>query len=250
MKSFDQKTVIVTGSSFGIGRATAIAFAREGANVVLSDWKEDNTTEETIKKEGGNCIFVKCDVSKEEDIKNLIKKTLETYKKLDIAINNAGIEGDQVPVQEVTNEAWDKLMNINLRGVWLGMKYQLPEMLKNNKGAIVNISSIAGIVGLPNLSPYVASKHAVVGLTKVAALENAQSGIRINALCPGVIKTPMVDRALGGDPEVEEGYRNAIPVKRFGTPEEMAETILFLCSDGAGYITGQAITADGGWVTQ
>lgn len=250
MKTFENQTVIVTGSSFGIGRATAKAFAREGANVVLSDWVEDATTEEEIKKAGGNCIFVKCDVSNEADVKNLVTMAVETYGGLDVAINNAGIEGDQVPAQEVTNEAWDNLMNINLRGVWLCMKYQLPEMLKKQKGAIVNVSSIAGLVGFPNLSPYVASKHGVIGLTKVAAIENAKTGIRVNALCPGVIRTPMVDRALGGDPDVEAAYRSAIPVNRFGTSEEMAETILFLSSDGAGYITGQAITADGGWVAQ
>jgi NAD(P)-dependent dehydrogenase (short-subunit alcohol dehydrogenase family) len=250
MKSFNNKTVLITGTSFGIGRATAIAFAKEGANVMLSDWMEDTTTEEAIKAFGGKCSFVKCDVSDENQVKHLITTTLSTFGGLDIAINNAGIEGVSSPLHEVTNENFDRTMNINVRGVWMGMKYQLAYMLEKNSGVIVNISSIAGLIGFPNASTYVASKHAVIGLTKSAALETARTGIRINALCPGVIKTPMIDRALGGNEAVEQAYQNAAPMGRFGTPEEMAQTLLFMCSDGAGYITGQCITADGGWVTQ
>jgi NAD(P)-dependent dehydrogenase (short-subunit alcohol dehydrogenase family) len=250
MKSFNNKTVLITGTSFGIGRATAIAFAKEGANVMLSDWMEDTTTEEAIKAFGGKCSFVKCDVSDENQVKHLITTTLSTFGGLDIAINNAGIEGVSSPLHEVTNENFDRTMNINVRGVWMGMKYQLAYMLEKNSGVIVNVSSIAGLIGFPNASTYVASKHAVIGLTKSAALETARTGIRINALCPGVIKTPMIDRALGGNEAVEQAYQNAAPMGRFGTPEEMAQTLLFMCSDGAGYITGQCITADGGWVTQ
>jgi NAD(P)-dependent dehydrogenase (short-subunit alcohol dehydrogenase family) len=250
MTSFKNKTVLITGTSYGIGRATAIAFAKEGANVMLSDWIEDKTTEEAIKAIGGICSFVKCDISKEDELKNLIDSTIKTFGGLDIAINNAGIEGVQGPIHEVTNDNFDRTMNINVRGVWLGMKYQLAHMLTKKSGVIVNVSSIAGLIGFPNASTYVASKHAVIGLTKSAALETARSGIRVNALCPGVIKTPMIDRALGGNEEVENVYQNAAPMGRFGTSEEMAQTLLFMCSDGAGYITGQCITADGGWVAQ
>jgi NAD(P)-dependent dehydrogenase (short-subunit alcohol dehydrogenase family) len=250
MTSFKNKTVLITGTSYGIGRATAIAFAKEGANVMLSDWIEDTTTEDAIKGIGGKCSFVKCDISNEDQIKNLVETTIKTFGGLDIAINNAGIEGVMSPLHEVTNENFDRTMNINVRGVWLGMKYQLAHMLTKNKGVIVNVSSIAGLVGFANSSTYVASKHAVIGLTKAAALETARGGIRINALCPGVIKTPMIDRALGGSEEAETAFQNAAPMGRFGTPEEMAHTLLFMCSEGAGYITGQCITADGGWVTQ
>ncbi len=246
---FKETVAIVTGAAFGIGRSTALAFAQNGVKVVVADWRENNETLDAIKKMGGEAIFVKCDVSKEEDVQRLVSKTIDTFGRIDFAVNNAGIEGVQKLTQEYTSEEWDKLMNINLKGVWLCMKYQIPQMLKQGKGAIVNIASIAGLVGFPNLSHYVASKHAVNGLTKAIALENTKNGIRINSVCPGVIRTPMVERVLSG-PEVENAYKSAIPMNRFGEPEEMAETILFLCSDAASYITGQNIAADGGWTTQ
>lgn len=165
---------------------------------------------------------MQCDVSKETEIKNLIKRTINEFGSLHFAVNNAGIEGEQKKCHETNSDEWDRVININLKGVWLGMKYQIPEILKSKGGAIVNISSIAGQVGFPMLSPYVASKHGVVGLTKSAALENATSNLRINTLCPGVIKTPMVDRAIGDDKNVENAYKQGIPMKRFGTPEEIA----------------------------
>jgi len=249
-KDFKNKTVIVTGASFGIGRATAIAFAKRSAKVVVADWIKNNETVNAIKAMKGEATFIQCDVSDEASVKSLISKTIKKYGSLDFAVNNAGIEGVQKPCQDITMDEWNKIQNVNVKGVWLGMKYQIPQMLKQGKGAIVNTASIAGIVGFPNLSPYVASKHAVIGLTKAVALDNTKTGIRINAVCPGVIKTPMVDRALGGNPEVEKAYKKAIPMNRFGMPEEIAETILFLCSDAASYITGQAIIADGGWVAQ
>ena len=201
-------------------------------------------------RQRGKAIFIKCDVSNEKDVKNLVEKTIQEFGNLHFAINNAGIEGKQAPCQEIESDEWNKVIDINLKGVWLGMKYQIPEILKAKGGAIVNVASIAGHVGFPMLSPYVASKHGVIGLSKSAALENATSNLRINTLCPGVIKTPMIDRAIGDNKEAENAYKQVIPMKRFGTPEEIANTILFLCSDAASYITGQTLTPDGGWVTQ
>jgi NAD(P)-dependent dehydrogenase (short-subunit alcohol dehydrogenase family) len=247
---FKNKVVIVTGSTFGIGKATAIAFANRGARVVLSDWMEDEETEKMIKQNGGDAFFVKCDVSNEEDVKNLVAQTVQKYGRLDFAFNNAGIEGTPAPAHECTNEIWDKVMNINLKGVWYCMKYQIPEMLKTGGGAIVNNASIAGLVGFAGIPPYVASKHAVVGLTKNVALDYAKQGIRANTVCPGVIKTPMIDRFTGHNKEVEKQFASMKPMGRIGEPEEVAETVVFLCSDGASFITGQSLAVDGGWTVQ
>lgn len=248
--TFKNKVAVITGGSFGIGRATAISFAKKGAICVIADYVEDNETVNLIKSTGAEALFIKCDVSDEKQIKAMTETILSKYGRLDYAINNAGIEGQQKACQDFTEDEWNKIMDINVKGVWLGMKYQIPQMIKQGGGAIVNVSSIAGVVGFANIAHYVASKHAVIGLTKSAALENTKNNIRINVICPGVIKTPMVDRALGGSSDAEQAYKNVIPMGRFGTPEEMAETITFLCSDGAGYINGQSIIADGGWVTQ
>lgn len=247
---FKNKTALVTGSSFGIGKSTAIAFAKAGANVVLADWAENNEVLEAVKSLGAKAIFIKCDVSNETDMKKLHEKCIEQLGSIDFAINNAGIEGKIAPCHELDTASFDKIININLKGVWLGMKFQINQMIKQGSGVIINVSSIAGLVGITNSATYVASKHAVVGLTKSAALENSVNGIRINAVCPGVIQTPMIDRAIGNNKEMEEGYKNAIPMKRFGTPEEISGTILFLCSEAASYITGQTLTPDGGWVAQ
>ncbi len=247
---FDGKTIIVTGGSFGIGRATAIAFAKEGANVVVADYIEDSETIDAIKKNSGEAIFVKCDVSNEDDIKNMVKSTIDKYGRLDYAFNNAGIEGHQSPTHECNNENWDRTININLKGVWLCMKYQIPEMLKQKNSAIVNCASIAGLVGFPGLPAYVASKHAVIGLTKSASLEYIKQGLRINAVCPGVIKTPMIDRVTGKDKVVEQAYADMKPIGRLGEPSEVASAVMYLCSDGASFITGQSLAVDGGWVTQ
>jgi NAD(P)-dependent dehydrogenase (short-subunit alcohol dehydrogenase family) len=247
---FKNKTALVTGSSFGIGRATAIAFAEAGANVVLTDWAENDAVLNTIQSMGAKAFFVKCDVSDEAGMKALHEKAIAEFGSIDFAINNAGIEGTMAPCHELDTATFEKIININLKGVWLGMRYQIAQMLKQGGGSVVNVASIAGLIGFPLAGAYVASKHAVVGLTKSAALENAQTGVRINAVCPGVIKTPMIDRALGGNQAMEEGYKSAIPMKRFGSPEEISGTILFLCSDAASYITGQTLTPDGGWVAQ
>jgi NAD(P)-dependent dehydrogenase (short-subunit alcohol dehydrogenase family) len=248
--SFKNKVVIITGSTFGIGKSTAIAFAQRGAKVVLSDWKQDEDTLSTIIENGGDAIFVKCDVSAENDVINLVAETIAKYARLDFAFNNAGIEGTPAPATECSNDNWDKIINVNLKGVWYCMKYQIPEMLKVGGGVIVNNASIAGLVGFGGVPAYVASKHAVVGLTKNVALDYAKQNIRVNAVCPGVIHTPMVDRFTGQDPKVLEQLVAAKPMGRVGQPEEIAETVVFLCSNAASFITGQAIAIDGGWTTQ
>ncbi len=248
--TLENKVVLITGSTFGIGKATAIAFAMRGAKVVLSDYVADIDTEKIIRELGSEAIFIPCDVSKEEDIKNLVAKAVEKYGRLDFAFNNAGIEGEPSPASECSNENWDNTININLKGVWLCMKYQIPEMLKNGGGSIVNNASIAGLVGFSGVPAYVASKHGVVGLTKNAALDYAKQGIRVNAVCPGVIQTPMIDRFTHGDENTLNLLKQGKPMGRLGVPEEIAETVVFLCSAGASFITGQAIAVDGGWTTQ
>lgn len=247
---FKDKVILITGSTFGIGKTTALAFAARGAKVVLSDYIQDEDTEKTIKENGNDAIFIKCDVSKEEDVKNLVAETVAHFGRLDFCFNNAGIEGSPAPATECTNENWDKTININLTGVWYCMKYQIPEMLKTGGGSIVNNASIAGLVGFGSMPAYVASKHGVVGLTKNVALDYAKQGIRVNAVCPGVIHTPMIDRFTGGDQAAMDQLKAGKPMGRIGQPEEIAETVIFLCSDGASFITGQSIAVDGGWTVQ
>jgi NAD(P)-dependent dehydrogenase (short-subunit alcohol dehydrogenase family) len=249
-KEFKGKVAIVTGGSFGIGRATAIAFARKGASVIVADIIEDAFTLDTIKSEGGEAIFVKCDVASEEDIKNMVNTAIDKYGRLDFAFNNAGVEGYAANTHECTNENWDRTISVNLKGVWLCMKHQIPEMLKTGSASIVNCASIAGLVGFPGLPAYVASKHALIGLTKTTALEYAKLGIRVNAVCPGVIKTPMIDRFTGKKKEAEEQFANQEPIGRMGEPEEVASAVLYLCSDGASFVTGHAMAVDGGWIAQ
>jgi NAD(P)-dependent dehydrogenase (short-subunit alcohol dehydrogenase family) len=249
-KIFQNKVALVTGGSFGIGKATAIAFASRGANVVIADWVEDKETLSAITSSGGNAIFVKCDVSKEADVKNLIDKTIAIFGRLDYAFNNAGVEGASSSTQDCTEENWERTLGVNLKGTWLCMKYEIPQMLKQGKGAIVNNASIAGLVGFQGIPAYVASKHGVIGLTKNAALENAKSGIRVNVVCPGVIKTPMIDRFTGKQKEVEKQFESMEPIGRLGLPEEVAEAVIWLCSDGASFVTGHSLVVDGGWVAQ
>jgi len=247
---FKNKVAIVTGGSFGIGRATAVAFAKKGAKVAVVDWVEDSETINIIKDFGGEAIFIKCDVSNAADVKAMVEKTVNTFGRLDYAFNNAGIEGESAVTQDCTEENWDKTIGVNLKGVWLSMKYEIPEMLKNGKGVIINCASIAGLVGFPGLPAYVASKHGIIGLTKTSALECAKLGIRVNAVCPGAIKTAMIDRITGNKKEVEEQFEAMEPIGRLGQPEEVANAVLFLCSNEASFVTGHAMAIDGGWVAQ
>lgn len=249
-KQFGGKVAIITGGSFGIGRATAIAFAKRGAKVAVVDCIEDNETINLIKEEGGEAIFIKCDVSKDSEVKTMIEKTVKTFGRIDFAFNNAGIEGASANTHECTDEIWERTIGVNLKGVWLCMKYEIQQMLKQGKGAIVNTASIAGLVGFQGLPAYTASKHGVIGLTKTAALEYAKLGIRVNAVCPGVIKTPMVDRLTGKKKEAEKQFENMEPLGRMGQPEEVAEAAIWLCSDAASFVTGDAMAVDGGWISQ
>jgi NAD(P)-dependent dehydrogenase (short-subunit alcohol dehydrogenase family) len=248
----NQKVVLVTGASSGIGKATALAFARKGASVVVADTNSDDgaQTAKAIETMGRDAIFVKCDVSQERDVRELIEKTVTRFGRIDYAFNNAGIEGKQGPTPECTDENWEKVINVNLKGVWLCMKYEIPQMLKQGGGSIVNCSSIAGLIGFPGIPAYVASKHGVIGLTKTAALEYAKSNLRINAVCPGVIQTPMIDRFIHGEAQIQKQLMEGEPVGRVGKPEEIASAVLWLCSEGASFVTGHPLVVDGGWVAQ
>jgi NAD(P)-dependent dehydrogenase (short-subunit alcohol dehydrogenase family) len=249
-REFENKVAIVTGGSFGIGRATAIMFAQRGAKVAIVDWVEDQETLNAIQQGGGEAIFIKCDVSKANDVQAMVEQTVNTFGRLDYAFNNAGIEGESAFTHEVTEENFEKVIGINLKGVWLCMKYQIPHMLHQGKGAIVNCSSIAGVIGFPGIPIYSASKHAVIGITKTAALEYATTGIRVNVICPGVIQTPMIDRFIDKNKTTKEAMISGEPIGRAGTPEEIAEAALWLCSDASSFTTGHALVVDGGWVAR
>lgn len=252
MAGMDGKVALVTGAASGIGRSAAALFAREGAKVVVADVKVEGG-EETVRQitdAGGSAVFVKVDVSNASEVEAMINKAVDTYGQLDYACNNAGIEGTMGCIAECTEENWDRTIGINLTGVWLCMKYEIPEMLKRGGGAIVNMASVAGLVGFPNLPAYCASKGGVVLLTKSASLEYAKQGIRINAICPGVIRTAMIDRIVMEHPEMEAGLLATEPVGRLGTPDEIAEAVIWLCSAAASYVTGIPMPIDGGFVAQ
>ena len=246
------KVAVVTGGSSGIGRATAQIFAREGARVVVADVGVEGGAETVrlITGSGGEAIFVQTDVAQPADVEAMVKKTVETYGRLDCAFNNAGIEGVVQPTVDYDEADWDRVIAINLTGVWLCMKYELQQMLTQGGGAIVNTASIAGLVGLPGFSAYVAAKHGVNGLTKTAALEYAKSGIRVNAVCPGAIRTPMFERGARDNPGIEEQVVAAEPIGRMAEPAEVGEAVVWLCSDAASFVTGFPMAVDGGWVAQ
>ncbi len=251
-RMFSGHTALVTGAASGIGAAAARGFVAEGAAVLLADVQTElgEQLAANLRAQGGRATFVKCDMQNEDDIRSAVRRAVEEFGALHIAFNNAGIEGKPAPTAECTNENWNHVINVNLRGVWLCMKHEIPAMLAAGGGSIVNCSSIAGIAGFPNIPAYVASKHGVVGLTKAAALEYAKQKIRVNAVCPGVIQTPMIDRFVGNDARARENLVAGEPMGRVGQPEEIASAVLWLSGPGAAFTTGHALVVDGGWVAQ
>ena len=244
------KVAIVTGGTSGIGRDAAVLFAKAGAKVVVAGRREveGKETIDLIRTAGGEGLFVKTDVSRAADVRALVQKTVENFGRLDIAFNNAGIEGSWSPIAEQSEEDWDSTIDINLKGVWLCLKYEIQQMLKQDGGgAIVNMASVAGFIGSAGAATYCASKHGVMALTKSAALETARSGIRVNVVCPAVIETPMGER-LWGAPEAKKFALGLHPIGRFGRPEEIAAAVVWMCSDGASFMTGQSLVLDGGFL--
>ncbi len=247
----DGKVALITGAGSGIGQATSRIFAREGAKLVLADIVDEggNRTLKMVQDLGANAIFVTCDVSKWSDVEGAVNKAVQTYGRIDCAFNNAGIEGKGGNTHECTRENWDRVMAINLTGVWLCMKAEIAQMLKQGgNGAIVNTSSGAGLAGVRGMPAYVAAKHGVAGLTRAAALEYGKQNIRINAVCPGPIRTPMMGRLLQNRPDAEQRFARSEPLKRLGEPEEIGEAVAWLCSDHASYVTGLPMPVDGGFM--
>jgi NAD(P)-dependent dehydrogenase (short-subunit alcohol dehydrogenase family) len=247
--SFAGKVALVTGAGSGIGLATAKAFGDAGASVVLADRREDavRAAAEGLSASGGKALAVRCDVTDDTQVASMIDRTVSAFGRLDAAFNNAGVMQRRVDTAEISGEEWDRVMAINLRGVWSCMKYELPQMLRNGGGAIVNCSSIGGVIGVPGLAAYHAAKHGVIGLTKTAALEYATRKIRINAVCPGTINTPMAESLTGGDPKILAEFLKDEPIGRIAEPEEVAAAVLWLCSPGASYVVGHALLVDGGY---
>jgi len=244
------KVAIVTGGTSGIGRDTAILFAKAGAKVVVAGRREPEGKEtvDLVRASGADGLFVKADVSRAADVQALVNKTVDKFGRLDIAFNNAGIEGSLVPIAEQSEEDWDRTIDINLKGTWLCLKYEIQQMLKQGGGgAVVNMASVAGLIGSAGFATYCASKHGVIGLTKSAALETARQGIRVNVICPAVIEKPMGERIFGA-PEIRPYAIGLHPIGRFGTPMEVAEAVVWMCSDRASFMTGHSLILDGGFM--
>jgi NAD(P)-dependent dehydrogenase (short-subunit alcohol dehydrogenase family) len=250
VRAMQGRTALVTGASSGIGRATALAFAGQGARVALADVDGEggHETLRLIRERRGEAAFILADVTQAGQVEAMVDEVARRFGGLDYAFNNAGIVGTPSSTVECTEDNWDRVIAVDLKGVFLCMKYEIPLMLKGARGAIVNMSSIAGLVGLRKNIAYVAGKHGVVGLTRAAALEYAQAGIRINAVCPGFVRTPILK--LDTMPEMERHYLSAEPVGRLGRPEEIAAAVVWLCSDAASFVTGHALSVDGGLVAR
>ena len=244
------KVSLITGGGSGIGKASALAFAREGSKVVVADVNVEGgeQTVRLIQDTGGEATFVRADVSISSDVSDMVSHAVQTYNGLDCAFNNAGVSGGPGRVHEYTEENWSRVLNINLTGVWLCMKYEIIQMLNQGGGAIVNTASVMGLVGGSRSPAYGATKHGVVGLTKTAAVDYAREAIRVNAVCPGYIRTPMIEQGVLLDPGGEERVVSRHPMHRLGTPEEIAEAVVWLCSDAASFVTGHAMAVDGGYV--
>lgn len=247
-RPFEGKVALVTGGNSGIGKATALLFAQQGARVVIAARRVDEgeATVAEIRGNGGEAIFVQTDVSQAADAEAMVRKTVAEYGGLDCAFNNAGVSGGAL-LHEVTESDWDRMVAVNLKGVWLGMKYQIIQMLSQGGGAIVNDSSVAGLTGYVRSPHYAATKHGVIGLSKSAALQYLKKGVRINCVCPGMIMTPMIERAFA-IPGVEEWFRSRLP-GREGNPDEVAQAVTWLCSDASSFVTGVALPVDGGAVS-
>ena len=249
---FRDKVALVTGGSSGIGRATSLAFAREGARVAIADLEPHGAAETArmIEDAGGLATVFELDVTKAEEVASLIDRVVQTYGRLDCAFNNAGIGGEVAKTADYPEEEWDRILNVNLKSVWLCMKYEIPVMEKQGSGAIVNTASIYGLAGAAGYIAYNAAKHGVVGITRTAALEYATAGIRINAVCPGYIRTPMTQPGIDANPELERKMVSQTPMARLGRPEEIAGAVVWLCSDAASFVTGHTMTPDGGYMAQ
>ena len=249
MGSFDGKVALVTGGNSGIGKATALKFAGEGAKVVVAARRENESMQvvDAIARAGGEAVFFKTDVTKSGDVEALVNSALQSFGRLDMAFNNAGITGDRRLLAELDEEDFDQIMNINVKSIWYCMKYEIPAMLQSGGGTVVNNSSMGAFRAMRGISLYTATKSAVVGMTKGAAVDYAREGIRVNAVCPGIIKTPLSEEHQHlDDPAAEEAVGNRHPIGRVGQPEEVADAVLWLCSDASSFVTGQSIVVDGG----
>ena len=253
MNGLKGKVAIVTGGNSGFGRATSVAFAKEGVRVVIAARSKPKADESLrlIEDVGGTGVFVPTDLTKAREVSALVAAAVERFGQLDFGANIAGIAGAFAPTAEYSEEDWNTIIAINLTAVWLSMKYELQQLVKQGiGGAIVNVSGTFGLIGAPNIAPYAATRHAVLGLTKSAALEYVKQGIRVNAVCPGAAKTPLLDMVTGGSPEIENQWASFMPIGRLGRPDEIANAIVWLCSSDSSFVVGHALAADGGWAVQ